>query len=106
MAGNVELLRELLFLLETRELSPRSTVIIAVDVEALDIGCPSEEIVDGLNLLLDLDYIDGPGEDEPGFWFFRKLTRKGRKFLTAARHPADWEIIKRRFETQTSAQGA
>ena len=54
---------------------------------------PAAEIEAGLATLLALDYIDGPGQDEPGFFLFRKLTRKGLKFVDAARRPRDWEAI-------------
>lgn len=105
MPQNVELMRELMLLLEARELSPRSTVVVSLDDEAIETGFTSDELADGLNLLLELDYIDGPGQDEPGFWLFRKLTRKGRNFISATRRPADWERMKRHFATQTDVLG-
>ena len=106
MAQDVELMRELMFLLEARELSPRATVVISLDDEAPEIGFKSEDVAEGLNRLLDLDYIDGPGQDEPGFWLFRQLTRKGRNFLRATRRPDDWERMKRHFASQDRALGA
>ena len=106
MAQDVELMRDLMLLLEARELSPRSTVVISLDDEALDTGFKSEDLAASLNVLLDLDYIDGPGQDEPGFWLFRQLTRKGRSFIRATRRPADWERMKRHFASQAGVQGA
>ena len=106
MSQDVELMRELMLLLEARELSPRAAVVISLDDEALEIGSKSDDLADGLNLLLDLGYIDGPGQDEPGFWLFRKLTRKGRGFISATRRPADWERMKRHFAQQANSMGA
>ena len=94
---DVELMRDLLFLLEERQISPRSNVVLAIDAEADALGESPEMVEAGLNMLLDLDYIDGPGQDEPGFWLFRKLTRKGNQFVKATRREGDWERLKRYF---------
>ena len=93
MFHDVELMRELLFLLEARQISPRST-------EAQDLGQAPEVVEGSLDNLLDLGYIDGPGRDEPGFWLFRKLTRKGVEFVRATRRQRDWERIKNHFASQ------
>ena len=95
MDNDVELMRDLLaVMLEDYQTSPRSVVIVSVggrgrrawsdrDADAIE-AC--------LVTLLELDYIDGPGQDEPGFFLFRKLTRKGLKiFVEAARRPRDWQ---------------
>ena len=103
MFHDVELMRDLLLLLETRQISPRSTVILSIDVEAEELGQAPGAVEGGLDHLLDLGYIDGAGRDEPGFWLFRKLTRKGVEFLKAARHQSDWEQIKRYFAAQALA---
>ena len=100
MSHDVELMRELLFLLEARQISPRSTVILSIDVEAEELGQAPEAIEDGLDNLLELGYIDGAGRDEPGLWLFRKLTRKGVEFVKATRHQRDWERIKRYYAAQ------
>lgn len=100
MLHDVELMRELLFLLETRQISPRSTVILSIDTEAEELGQAPEAVEGSLDNLLDLGYIDGPGRDEPGFWLFRKLTRKGVEFVRATRRQGDWERIKDHFAGQ------
>jgi hypothetical protein len=97
MDVDVEVMRELLLTLEPRQLSPRSTVVLCLDDEARDLGLDAGVVAAGLNTLLELDYIDGGGEDEGGFWLFRKLTRKGLKFVRAARVPRDWERMKRHY---------
>jgi hypothetical protein len=91
---DVELLRVALLYLETRQVSPRATVIIDLRDEAADLDYDQQVFEDGLNLLLDLDYIEGPGSDANGLWLFRKLTRKGIEFVRATRDPADWARMK------------
>ncbi len=104
MFHDVELTRQLLFLLEARQVSPRSTVILSIDIEAEELGQAPESIEDCLDHLLDLGYIDGAGRDEPGFWLFRKLTRKGVEFVRATRHEKDWERMKSYFAAQHLVQ--
>ena len=96
-------MRELMFVLEGRQVSPRATVFISIEDEARDLECTPETITDGLETLLDLDYIDGPGQDESGLWMFRKITRKGVEFIRATRNPRDWERMKTRFANQKLA---
>ena len=97
MSYDLELMRQLMLTLEDRQLSPRSTVVLSLDDEARDLGRLPEAIAEGLNVLLDLEYIDGGGEDDHGYWLFRKLTRKGVQFVREARQPRDWERMKRRY---------
>ena len=97
MTADVELLRDLLFVLETYQTSPRAVVVVSAEIEAEAFDRPAKEIEDGLTTLLNYDYIDGPGPDEPGFFLFRKLTRKGLEFIKASRHPRDWEDLKRHY---------
>lgn len=106
MNFDVELMRELLFDLEMRQTSPRSTIVISVDEEAMAVGRPSLDVEAGLAGLLDLDYIDGPGAEVPGFFLFRKLTRKGVQFVRTTRSPRDWERMKRYFAQQRLEDGA
>ena len=104
MEYDVEILRELMFALEERQQSPRSTVVLSLVDEAVDLGCSPAQVQDCLDGLLDLEYIEGAGHDEdPGFWLFRRLTRKGTQFVRATRSPQDWERMKRHFEAQRSA---
>ena len=95
--GDVELFRDLLLVLETYQTSPRAVVIISSELESETLGRPPVEIEEGLATLLDYEYIDGPGPDEPGFFLFRKLTRKGLEFIKASRHPRDWEQLKQHY---------
>lgn len=103
MNHDVELMRDLLFLLETRQTSPRTSIVLSIEEEAETLGELPETVEAGLNVLLDLDYIDGPGQDEPGYWFFRKLTRKGTEFVRATRSPKDWEKMKRHYATRSAS---
>lgn len=94
LSHDVELLRTALLYLETRQVSPRATVVIDVRDGAADLDYDEQRFEDGLNLLLDLDYIEGPGPEADGLWLFRKLTRKGIEFVRATRDPADWTRMK------------
>ena len=105
MMHDVDMMRDLLFLLAERQISPRSNVVLSIDAEAGALGQSSETVEAGLNMLLDLDYIDGPGQDEPGFWLFRKLTRKGNDFIKATRREDDWQRLKRHFARQQPSHG-
>ena len=97
MEPDVELIRDLLLALDERQVSPRMTVVIALDEAARDLGRTPEAVARGLDLLLERAYIDGPGQTEPGFWLFRKLTRKGTSFVREARAPAAWARLKRHY---------
>lgn len=106
MVNDVDLMRELLFILETRQVSPRATIIFSIEDAAQELNRMPDDIVNGLGALQDLDYIDGPGQDEPGIWLFRKLTRKGVQFVRHMRNPQAWEKMKMRFANQRLEQGA
>ena len=86
MEPDVELIRDLLLALDERQVSPRMTVVIALDEAARDLDRTPEAVARGLDLLL-----------EPGFWLFRKRTRKGASFVREARAPAAWARLKRRY---------
>ena len=94
---DVDLLRRLMLMLEERQLSPRQNVVIDFDGEAAELSCSSQDMAEGLDRLLAIDYIDGPGVDNEGFFLFRKVTRRGVQFLREARHPRDWDRIKKRY---------
>lgn len=104
MEYDVELLRDLMFSLEARQLSPRTTIVLSLREESSEFGTTPAQVEHCLDTLLGLEYIDGGGHDEePGYWLFRKLTRKGTQFVRATRDPRDWERMKRHFETQRTA---
>ncbi len=96
MLSEVDLARALMLRLETLQLSPRAAVVVSVGDEAFALGVGSGDVLAALDLLRGLGYVDGPGAQTPGIWLFRKLTRRGRAFVEAAREPADWERIKDR----------
>jgi len=106
MDHDVELMRDLLFVLESYQTSPRTVIVVSSDAEAEALGRATDEVELGLTTLLDFDYIDGPGHDEPGFFLFRKLTRKGLQFVQATRSPRDWERLKRHYALKRTESGA
>ncbi len=97
MLADADLLRNLILRLERRQVSPRTTIIIEPEDEAEILRADKTMIIASLDRLLDLGYIEGPGEDN-GAWLFRKLTAKGTRFAAAACDPKDWEMIKRHFQ--------
>jgi hypothetical protein len=100
MVHDVDLLRDLLFMLEQRQVSPRATIIVSIDEASYDLNRMPDDIAKSLGVLQALDYIEGPGQDEPGVWLFRKLTRKGVQFVRQMRNPRAWEQMKSRFASQ------
>ncbi len=100
MINDVDAMRDLLFILERRQVSPRATIMFSIQSAARDLNCRSDDVLECLNLLQSLDYIEGPGQDEPGCWLFRKLTRKGVQFVRQTRSPQAWERIKAHFAAQ------
>ena len=105
MVTDVDLMRELLLILEVRQVSPRAIIIFSVEDAAQDLNRMPADVLEGLGVLQDLDYIDGPGQDDSGIWLFRKLTRKGAHFVQQTRSPQAWEQMKTRFANQRFAQG-
>ena len=98
-----EFLRLLLLYLEDRQTSPRATVIVDTRDEAAALDCHPAAFEQGLTLLLDLGYVEGPGADGSGLWLFRKLSRKGVEFVRLAREPKDWLRLKHRYGEGTTA---
>ncbi len=94
---DVDLLRRLMLMLEERQLSPRQNVVIDSVKEAADLHCSEQVMAEALDRLLAIDYIEGPGIDDEGFFLFRKVTRRGVQFLREARSPRDWDRIKKRY---------
>lgn len=96
LTHDVELLRTALLYLETRQVSPRASVIIFLREEAAALDYDERSFEEALNRLLELDYIEGPGPEANGLWLFRKLTRKGVEFVRATRDADDWDRLKQR----------
>ena len=97
MDSDVDLMRDLLLLLEERQLSPRNTIVLSIDEHADLLNRTPEAVGASLDRLLELDYIDGPGRDDDAYWLFRKLTRKGQQFVNEARTAAGWARLKLRY---------
>ena len=105
MPFDVELMRELLFELEMRQTSPPSMVKISIDETAINLGRSRTEIESSLTGLFDLDYLAGRGSETPGFFAFRRLTRKGAQFVQMTRRPRDWMRLKRHFALRHTEGG-
>lgn len=92
--------------LEERQSSPRATVVISLRDEAEAMGLDQHAFEAGLNVLLNLDYIEGPGADIGGTWLFRRLSQKGAGFVKAVRAPSDWERMKARQRNRVLDTGS
>ena len=92
---DVDLLRRLMLMLEARQASPRQIIVLMLRDEAEALCCTLDDLVDGLDHLLAIQYIEGPGIDEEDFFLFRKLTRRGTQFVQATRLPRDWDRLKK-----------
>ena len=88
-----------------RQVSPRSTIVIVLRDEAEAFDADHRLLMEAMNILLDIDYIEGPGPEGDDIWLFRKLTRRGIDFVEAAREPADWDRLKRAREARGLPRG-
>lgn len=94
MRRDVDLLRDLLLKLEDLERSPPEPIFIALEEVARTLDRLPFEIVAHLELLADLNFIDGPGAYKNGAWLFRKLTPRGCALADNIRDENIWREIK------------
>jgi len=88
--GDVEALRSLLLALEDVQRSPPESIFVAVDELAHLLNRSRAEILDDLDRLAALEFIEGPGPYRKGDWLFRRLTRRGEALAELIRDPSDW----------------
>lgn len=93
MSRDVDVMRRLLLELEKEQRSPPEPVFIPLDKFSRQLDKSTFEIAEALDLLLSLDFIEGPGAYQDA-WLFRKLTRRGAQLLDAIRDMRDWAKVK------------
>lgn len=97
MRRDVELLRSLLLGLERAQRSPPEPIFIMLDDFARRFDRLPSEIEAHLDLLVDLDFIEGPGAYKDKTWLFRKLTKRGCWLVENIRDVQKWQEIKRDY---------
>ncbi len=97
MGHDADLARELILLLEQLERSPPEPVFIAMDRLALEWRRSLAEIQEHIELLAHYGLIEGPGAYGENAFLFRKLTRKGHRFVRTVRDGRNWLEIKSRY---------
>lgn len=88
--GDVEALRALLLALEDVQRSPPEPIFVAVGELARRLQRSRAEIIEGLDTLAGLNFIEGPGAYRERDWLFRRLTRRGEALAELIRDPDDW----------------
>lgn len=89
-SGDVEALRALLLALEDVQRSPPEPIFVAVAELAQLLQRTRSEIIESLNTLAGLNFIEGPGAYLESDWLFRRLTRRGEVLADLIRDPDDW----------------
>ena len=87
---DVETLRGLLLALEKAQRSPPEPIFVAVDELARLLNKSGSEILQDLDTLASLNFIEGPGAYRESDWLFRRLTRRGAVLADLVRDPSDW----------------
>ncbi|MFO1104325.1 MAG: hypothetical protein U1E20_15630 [Methylocystis sp.] len=87
---DVEALRALLLALENVQRSPPEPIFVAVGELAGLLQRSRSQIIEGLDALADLKFIEGPGAYRESDWLFRRLTRRGEALAELIRDPDDW----------------
>jgi hypothetical protein len=94
MARDVDLMRQLLLQLEKEQRSPPEAIFAPVEQYARLLDASNREVMAALDLLADLDFIEGPGAWRDDAWLFRKLTRRGVQLAAAVRDTREWGKVK------------
>jgi DNA-binding Lrp family transcriptional regulator len=87
---DVEALRALLLALENVQRSPPEPIFVAVGELAQLLQISRSEIIERLDRLAGLNFIEGPGAYRESDWLFRRLTRRGEALAELIRDPDDW----------------
>ncbi|PWB84351.1 MAG: hypothetical protein C3F11_01785 [Methylocystaceae bacterium] len=94
MRRDLDLLRDLLLGLERAQRSPPEPIFVTLGDVARMFGRLPSEIEAHLDLLVRLDFIEGPGAYKDGLWLFRKLTKRGCWLVDNIRDARRWGEIK------------
>lgn len=93
---DVDLMRDVALALEAEQRSPPEPVFLEVTEMAAQLGALHADVVQALDGLRALSLIEGPGPYSDS-WLFRRITAKGRVFISEIRDPRRWREIKRAY---------
>lgn len=94
MARDVDLMRLALLELKRLQRSPPEGFLLPLDEIAYRLARSRSDLVEALDLLRELDFIEAPGAYLDGAWIFRKLTRRGDELLALIEDERDWSKVK------------
>ncbi len=95
MARDVDLMRALVELSRAQR-SPPEAFLLPLDDLSPRLGRRRGEIVDALETLSELDFIEAPGAYRAA-WIFRKLTRRGEALLSVIDDAGAWRAVKQAY---------
>lgn len=93
IAPTPDLLRDLLLALDRMQRSPPESTLLVPSELAVALGCGVGEVLRGVEILADLDLIEGPGAYGGG-WLFRQLSPRGRLMTEELGSERRWRRIK------------
>ncbi|QGM97596.1 hypothetical protein [Methylocystis parvus] len=97
MARDVDLMRLALLELKRLQRSPPEGFLLPLDDIAHRLERPRSELVEALELLRELDFIEAPGAYFNGAWIFRKLTKRGDELAELILDERDWGRVKEAY---------
>lgn len=93
-------MRDIALALEAEQRSPPEPVFLELTDMAVRRGVSRTDVVQALEDLRALSLIEGPGAFSDS-WLFRRVTAKGRVYLSEIRDPRRWQEIKRTYGART-----
>lgn len=94
MARDVDLMRLTLLELKRLQRSPPEGFVLPLDELAHRLERRRSEVVEALDLLRELAFIEAPGAYLEGAWIFRKLTPRGDELAALIEDERDWNKAK------------
>jgi hypothetical protein len=94
MPRDVDLMRLALLDLKRLQRSPPEGFLLPLDDISFRLNRPQSEIVEALERLRELEFIEAPGAYIEGAWIFRKLTRRGEELAALVSDEREWRKVK------------
>ncbi len=94
MNHDFELVRLILLYLDAVERSPPEPIFVDLVDLSTRFNDSALNVLEGLSLLHERGFIQGPGAYDADRYIFRKLTAKGKILVAALRNPKDWQEAK------------
>jgi hypothetical protein len=100
MARDVDLMRLVLLELKRLQRSPPEGFLLPLDDIAIHLARLQSDIVEALEHLRELQFIEAPGAYIEGAWIFRKLTRRGEDLAALVSDEREWRKVKAAYSDQ------